>query len=833
MRITVKKVLHLPKWWYLDSLRVFVRLFKNLSVFLDNKLAVSLMARMLFVPLFQDRTIVGFTLSFIFRIIRIVTGSLILLLTWVMMLFWFLIWLGIPIGVIIYGQFNWVLVLIWLVDGLVEIFKTEKIEVKKEIKDKRIKSYVSNKVRRMLVKAKNNSQKVLSRLLDDKEVNKLLKRIELTEVNFESLHLILILDYWLKLALVEAKEEKAEQITGVHLMLALLKTENLRYEEAKLTLDWMRQEKTWSRPLFLWHKDYQIKPIGGVNRAWTGIPTPTLDKFSTDLTRQAQRGQLPEVLGKEAEMTRLIEILSRKQRDNALVIGEPGSGKTTMIKGLAQEIIRGTRAKSLRFKRLVGLDTAKLASSANSAELSFRITEIVREIIASENIILFVDEMHNLASLNQDSPETSDIFIALEPALNEGKFQFIGTTSQGNYKKFVEPNQAFTRLMDIVELKPASEKEALKVLMFEAFKQERDNQVMITTLALRTMIDLSSRLVIDRVLPDKAVEILDEAVAHMKQIDQGILTKSEVIKLISKKTKVPLEDLTREEKEKLLNLENKLHQRVVGQDKAIKAVADAIRRARTKLKDPNKPIASFMFAGPTGVGKTETAKTLAAEFFGSEKLMVRLDMSEYQTIDSLNRLIGAPPGNKEASVGGQLTEAVRHQPYALVLLDEIEKAHPKIINLFLQVLDDGRLTDSQGKLINFSNTIIIATTNVGTREILETGKGGLKALQKHFSPEFLNRFTGLIVFQALSISEVKQIVKLKLKLLVMALKKQEIEIKFNEKVVDQLASEGFSEKWGGRQVDRVIQDRVMNMIAKKILTNKITKNQLTVINELG
>lgn len=831
MKLSLIKVFHFPKWWYLDSLKLFVRLFKNLSVFLDNKLAVSLMLRMLLVPLFHDTTIVGRSLSFIFRFIRIVAGSVILVLTWVMMLFWLVMWLGAPIGMVLDGLGLW-LVGAWFLDIVRQIFQTAVIVAKKPIKDKKIKDYVSYKLRQKLGKAKNNSQSLLNLILKDKSVVKLLKRIELTEKSFESLHLILILDYWLKLALVEARSEKARQITPIHMMLALLKVENLRYQEAKLSLDWLRWEKGWSKPLFLWHKDYQIKPIGGVDRAWTGIPTPTLDKYSTDLTRQAQKGQLPEILGKEAEMTRLIEILSRKQRGNALVVGEPGSGKSTMIKGLAQEIIRGTKANSLRFKRLISLDTAKLASSANSAELSFRITEIVKEITASENIILFVDEVHNLASLNQDSPETSDIFIALEPPLSEGKFQFIGTTSQASYKKYIETNQAFSRLMDVVELKPASSEEALKVLMFEAFKQEQGNQILITTVALQTMIDLSSRLVIDRVLPDKAVEILDEAVAHVKHGNLGVLNKTEVVKILSKKTKVPLEDLTKQEKEKLLNLENKLHQKVVGQDKAIKAVADAIRRARTKLKDPTKPIASFMFAGPTGVGKTETAKTLASEFFGSSKMMVRLDMSEYQTIDSLNRLIGAPPGSKDSSAGGQLTEAVKHQPYTLVLLDEIEKAHLKIINLFLQVLDDGRLTDSQGKLIDFSNTIIIATTNVGTREIMETGSGGLEALQKHFSPEFLNRFTGLIVFKALKETEVKQIVRLKLKRLAAILKQQEVEVKFSEQVVDKLAEEGFSKQWGGRQVDRVIQERVMNMMAKKLLTNKINKNQLTVIDEL-
>lgn len=809
-------LVHFWIWWYRGVLIWFVRFYKNLIIFLDNKLAVSLMLRMLFVPLFHDTTIVGRSLSLIFRLIRVVIGSLVLLTASAMMIFWLVCWLGLPVVMISYNLGGYLLV-IWLVDGLWQLS---------------IPGESSRLVSKYLKKAKHDSQKMLQFLLRDKQVVKLLNRVELSEKSFSKIHLILIMDHWVKLAKAEAKTEGKNKIDSAHMILALLKAENLKYAEAKLTLDWLKKEKSWLRAPFLWDKEYQVRPIGGVNRSWTGIPTPTLDKYSSDLTRMAQKSQLPEILGKEAELTKAIEILSRKQRDNLLIVGEPGSGKTTLVKGLAQEIIRGTKAKSLRFKRLVSLDTARFASSANSAELNYRITKIVEEISKSENIILFVDEVHNLASLNQDSPETSDLFIALEPPLSEGKFQFIGTTSSENYKKYIEPNEAFSRLLDVLELKNADNEETMAVLQYEAFKQELSEKVMITTTALNSIIQLSDRLVFDRVFPDKAVDLLDEVVSRVKQENKLVVTAGDVIRVISEKTKVPMTDLTKEEKVNLLNLEVKLHQRVIGQDQAIRAVADAIRRARTKIKDPSKPIASFMFAGPTGVGKTETAKTLAKEFFGSEKMMVRLDMSEYQNLDSLNRLIGAPPGGRGVDSGGQLTEAIRHQPYALLLLDEIEKAHPQIINLFLQVLDDARLTDSQGKVVDFSNTIIIATTNVGTREIIEKTMKPLSALEKHFAPEFLNRFNGLIVFKTLTKKETKEIVKLKLKDLREQLKKQEVEIKFSDQVVESIADQGFSQKWGGRQVSRVIQEKIMNVIAKKILTGEIKKRQLTVFNEL-
>jgi ATP-dependent Clp protease ATP-binding subunit ClpC len=829
---TLHQIVHFWVWWYKDSLEWFKRFFRNLIVFLDNKMAVSLMLKMLFTPLFHDTSIVGRILSFIFRLTRVAWGGVLMVVTALAMMFWLIAWLMVPILTVAYNGLM-ILVSVWLVDFLIELSKPYRLPKDGKVKEGKIVKYLSRSAKRCFKKANNNSQVMLEELIQDKEVIKILKRLELSTESFKNLSLILIMEYWLKLAVLEAQNHQADQIEVIHLILALFKAENFRYSEAKLSLERLKREKVWAKTPFLWNKEYQIRPIGGVNRAWTGIPTPTLDKFSTDLTQTAQRAQLPEILGKEEELTKMVETLSRKQRNNLLIIGEPGSGKTTFVKGLAQEIVRGTRARSLRFKRLISLDVAKLASAANSAELSFRMTKIIEEVKASENIILFIDEMHNLATLNQETPETSGLLMALEPPLSEGKFQFIGTTSLENYHKYLEPNEAFTRLLDVLKLEPANASEAMTVLQFEAYKQEVSEGVTISMMALIKMIDLSSRLTMDRVLPDIAVDLLDEVVAKVKSESRKEIMATDVVRVVSEKTKIPLMELTEKEKEALLHLEDKLHKDVVGQDQAILAVANAIRRARTQIKDPSKPIASFMFSGPTGVGKTETAKTLAREFFGDEKMMVRLDMSEFQNLDSINRLIGSPPGQGQANEDGQLTEAIKNQPYTCLLLDEIEKAHPKIINLFLQVLDDARLTDSQGKLVNFSNTIIIATTNVGTREIQEGTQEGKQALEKHFAPEFLNRFTDIIVFKGLAKIEIGAIVKLKLAKLIKQLKKQEVEIRFSEQVIKDLAEAGFSEKWGGRQVDRVIQTKVMNQIATKLLTGEIKKQQLFIVNELS
>lgn len=796
MTMIMTKSLHFPLWWYRDSLLWWKRFFKNLLIFLDNKLAVSLMLRMLFIPLFHDVSFLGRILSFIFRVVRVIVGGLIIILTLVSMVFWFLVWLALPIILIITtGWFG--------AGGLLLVGFLDAIKQWRQ-------DYLNSEVKKIVRLSGKNSENLKKLLWQDQAVKQILKLTEITE----DLSVNLELSDWLVKAKEEALTLKAEYVGTKHLLLALLKQEDWRYEEAKSTVKWLEAQSRWGKTPFIWDKSYEPRPIGGIDRAWTGIPTPTLDKFSLDLTKMAQKHQLPEMFGKEEVTDQMSQVLSRREKNNVLVIGEPGSGKSTLVKSLAQEIVRGVKAKSLRFKRLISLDISRLAAGANDAVLNQRITEIIAEIKAAGNIILFVDEVHNLAMINQDSAESSDIFMALEPSLSEGEFQFIGATTTDNYKKYLEPNEAFSRLFEVVDLAEATPRQTMEILQYLAWEQQQTEAVTVTLMALQTIIELSQALIHDRVLPDKAVNILDEAVAVVKSKDLNLVTVAEVRQLLTKKTKVPLNKLTGDDVKLLLNLEKKLHQRVIGQDKAITAIASAIRRARTGLKDQHKPIASFLFAGPTGVGKTETAKTLASEFFGSEKVMIRLDMSEFQTVESVDRLLEL------------LTDAVGHQPYTLILLDEIEKAHAKIINLFLQVLDDARLTNLNGKTADFANTIIIATTNVGTS--LKNNPKGAEVLEKieaHFPPEWLNRFTGLIVFDPLSEKEVEAVVKLKLNKLSRELLKQELEISFDEAVIKQLSREGFSTKWGGRQVDRIIQERVANVIAEKILKGEVKKRQ--------
>ena len=636
-------------------------------------------------------------------------------------------------------------------------------------------------------------------------------------------------------------------------------------------------------------------------------PTPTLDKFSRDLTALARQGKLDPVIGRHEEIETVIEILSRRTKNNPVLIGEPGVGKTAIVEGLAQRIVKGEVPEILKGKRVVELDlTGLVAGTKYRGEFEERIRKVLDEVKKNQDqIILFIDEVHLLVGAGGTGEEgTMDAANILKPMLARGELHVIGATTLGEYRKRIEKDPALERRFQPVLVSEPTVEQTVEILRGLRDRLEAHHKVRITEEAITAAAELSDRYIRGRFLPDKAIDLLDQACARVRirntmpplevqeaeakikelqreesaavgakdfgraeeiklelkkwesKRDQALeewkktraksvpeVRMEHVAEIVSRLTGIPVSELTKEEREKLLKMEELLHQRIVGQDEAVRAVAEAVRRARAGLSDPNRPIASFLFLGPTGVGKTELAKALAWILFGDEDAIVRIDMSEYMERHAVARLIGAPPGYVGHEEGGQLTEAVRRRPYCIVLLDEIEKAHPEVFNILLQVLDDGRLTDSKGRTVDFTNTVIIATSNIGAeiiRDNLRLGPDALDyqalkerlmgELSRYFRPEFINRIDEIIVFQALTRDQIREIVKLQLERVERRLKAQNITPKWTEALIDYLADRGYSPQFGARELRRIIQQEVEGLLARKLLAGEIAKGSVVEVD---
>ncbi|MCI5654998.1 MAG: ATP-dependent Clp protease ATP-binding subunit [Ruminococcus sp.] len=634
--------------------------------------------------------------------------------------------------------------------------------------------------------------------------------------------------------------------------------------------------------------------------------TKTLDKYGRDLTAIAAQGGIDPVIGRKDEIQRVIQILSRRTKNNPCLIGEPGVGKTAVAEGLALKIVSGDVPETLKNKRVIALDlTGMIAGTKYRGDFEDRINNVISELKKAGNVILFIDELHTIigAGSAEGSADTANI---LKPSLARGDFQVIGATTINEYRKYIEKDSALERRFQPVMVGEPSEEEAIEILKGLRDRYEAHHKVKITDDAIESAVKLSSRYIADRFLPDKAIDLIDEAASKVrlknftppadvkgledelsqlqKEKESAIneqnferaaqirdkekalkdkieaakrdwrdkndhtndeVTPEDIAEIVSGWTGIPVVQLTQEESERLLKLESILHERIIGQDEAVKAVAKAIRRGRVGLKDPNRPIGSFIFLGPTGVGKTELCKTLAEAMFGDENAMIRFDMSEFMEKHTVSKLIGSPPGYVGYDEGGQLTERVRRKPYSVILFDEIEKAHPDVFNMLLQILDDGRLTDSQGRKVDFRNTVIIMTSNVGAKlitneqkslgflsddpdkpkseketaeEIREAVMGELK---NTFKPEFLNRIDDIIVFNRLNDEDIKNIAKRMLKTLTKRLENMEIDITFADSTIDEISKEGFDPVYGARPLRRAIQSKLEDDISEKILDGSI------------
>ena len=713
-------------------------------------------------------------------------------------------------------------------------------------------------------------------------------------------------EYVLENAVEEAESFHQELVGTDHLLLALIKETDCVAARLLFTMG-VNMQKLYIDTLTAMGMDIseakeELQAMKNTGEDSVGN-TPMLDKYSRDLTRMAAAGKLDPVIGRETEIGRIIQILSRRTKNNPCLIGEPGVGKTAIVEGLAQRIVEGTVPETIAGKRVLVLDlSGMVAGSKYRGEFEERIKKVIAEVMDHPGVLLFIDELHTIIGAGgaEGAMDASNI---LKPSLSRGEIQIIGATTIAEYRKYIEKDTALERRFQPVTVDEPTEEETLEILRGLRPYYEKHHQVKITDDALDAAVHMSVRYLNDRFLPDKAIDLIDEAAAKVRlngvKIPKGLkdaentlyqlsVEKEEAIvrndfeqakaiqveekelqerirrlqkryakassgkkisvdaeyvaEVVSDWTKIPLKQITEQESKRLLRMESILHKRVIGQEEAVEAVARAIRRGRTGLKDPRRPIGSFMFLGPTGVGKTELSKALAEAVFGSEKSMIRVDMSEYMEKHSVSKLIGSPPGYVGHEEGGQLSEKVRRNPYSVILFDEIEKAHPDVFNILLHVLDDGHITDTQGRKVDFKQTIIIMTSNTGAQAIQEPKRLGFGAgedaaadyqrmkdrvmeeVKRSYRPEFINRIDQILVFKPLTKEEIRQIVGLLLKELENRCKNQlELEVSFRPAVLDKLAEKGFDSKFGARPLKREIQTQIEDKLAEELLSGNVCK----------
>ncbi|WP_303864732.1 ATP-dependent Clp protease ATP-binding subunit [Alkalibaculum bacchi] len=715
----------------------------------------------------------------------------------------------------------------------------------------------------------------------------------------------------LELSLMEARALNQSYIGTEHILLGLIREgEGVG---AKILLDMnLSFEKIREEIIKLMNNTVNQSNKGNVAK---NSNTKTLDKYGRDLTVMASQGQLDPVIGREKEIERVIQILSRRTKNNPVLIGEPGVGKTAVAEGLAQKIAEGNIPENLKNKRVISLDMSSMVAGAKyRGEFEDRLKSAMEEIRNADNIILFIDELHTIigAGAAEGAIDASNI---MKPALSRGELQAIGATTLDEYKKHIEKDAALERRFQPVNVGEPSKEEAVEILRGLRDRYEAHHKVTITEEAINAAVDLSSRYINDRYLPDKAIDLIDEAASKVrlsqltappdiKEIElkiekleqekeeavasqdfekaaeirdkenkakeelktikeswkqknniskEAVVGVEEIADIVASWTGVPVRELSKDESARLLDLEGILHKRVIGQDEAVKAVSKAIRRARVGLKDPKRPIGSFIFLGPTGVGKTELSKALAESMFGDDDAMIRIDMSEYMEKHTVSRLIGSPPGYVGYDEGGQLTEKVRRKPYSVILLDEIEKAHPDVFNILLQILEDGRLTDGKGRTVDFKNTVVIMTSNVGAHTIRKQKTLGfatsesesesqyekmrtniMEELRKTFRPEFLNRIDEVIVFHQLENKHIHSIIDLMLKQLSKRLVELEIELEFDQSAKEFIATKGTNLEYGARPLRRTIQKEIEDRLSEEMLRGNVlqgSKIKATIEND--
>lgn len=831
------------KFWYPQALVVFIRVWSNFITLLEEDLAVGLMWRLLFVPLFHDTTFFGRIMSFFFRLGRVLLGALAMFLVTVIICVVAVVWFVTPIGlllslfagvvpgsgfyenlrlllpVFIFGLalflnniFNKPLKKIWHLKTLDQIWACTRLK---------------------------KDQTQFNELLTTDEVKKLLLTLEIKNVDFRVDETLIDNQKFLERVFKLCKMTQTPYVTAGYFFVSLLQfvpqleqqllKQELSIEDFEKALLYMEDNRLHWRKVFIWDDDFSVKHLKGVNRGWLGAPTPVLDAVCEDLTRMASLQKIEDFVGREQVVTQVIRILSQEHDRNAMLIGEVGSGRSTLVSFLAKKIISGDAPDILATKRIVRLDISKLISGVqNEGDAALRIKEALDEAKSIENIIIFVPEIHNLGL--GDAAKNYNLFGLITSGLEASTIQFIASTDESNYSKILEKNSSLAHLFHKVEVPPASHDETLEILFRRAVEKVSTGGCEFTYLALKEIVTLSEKLIHDRVLPDSALFIFEEASALKK----NPVTTTDIKRLFTEQIHTPLIELDQTQKQTLLNLESIIHERLIDQTEAVKAISDTLRRSATQIRESGRPIGSFLFVGPTGVGKTELAKILAEVYFKDNEAYLRFDMSEFQSIDSLNRLLGTN------ETPGVLTEEVKRRPYSLLLLDEFEKADPRVLTLFLQILDDGRLTGGDGKTVDFSNTIIIATSNSESLLIAEGIKNNkpfseIEAsvkdeLIKNFKPELINRFDGVVIFKPLKREELDQIVTIKLEGLKELMREQGYDIEFTPSLINMLSQQGFDPLLGARPLRRLMQDGLEANLSKLILKEELKKGEKFIVD---
>ena len=704
-------------------------------------------------------------------------------------------------------------------------------------------------------------------------------------------------------AFVEARKLDSEYIGTEHILIGIMREADSIAVRIMLDLG-INPQKLYNEIVKVLEEDENINmQDGGFNKnSGSYNSTPTLNQYGTDLTKEASMGKLDPVIGRKNEIERVVQILSRRTKNNPCLIGEPGVGKTAVVEGLAEKIVQGDVPELLKNKRVVTIDLSSMVAGAKyRGDFEERIKKALNEVKKAGDVILFIDEIHTIVGAGS-AEGAIDAANILKPLLARGEIQLIGATTLNEYRKYIEKDSALERRFSPVTVNEPTHEETVQILKGIRDKYEAHHNIKITDEAINSAVELSTRYINDRFLPDKAIDLIDEASSKIrltsleepetiKELENKIqnmnqekedavkiqkfekaaklrdevnslkeelekeknkwknkktktipkLTEEDIAKVIASWTGIPAAKITQDENKKLKNLDKELHKRVIGQNEAVEAVAKAIRRSRVGLKNPNRPIGSFLFLGPTGVGKTELSKALAESLFGTEDSIIRIDMSEFMEPHSVAKLIGAPPGYVGFDDGGQLTEKIRRKPYSVILFDEIEKAHPDVMNMLLQILEDGRLTDSQGRTVNFKNTVIIMTSNIGARLITEKKSLGfanssdedetkeyedikknvMAELKKELRPEFINRIDDIIVFHKLNDDEIRSIIDLLLKNVEQRLVEQGLNIKIDKSVKELIAKKGVDKEFGARPLRRAIQNIVEDKLAEEILDGNI------------